>query len=240
MVAAWLRVSCGGGSGDVLARHRRAAASLVEVSCLPFVNRRFSPHDRTSVFDVDLEPDVDPRAARSSSWWSTIPAKVDGDRSTGSPRSTQEEQTTMRFMMLVKASADSEAGVLPDEELLAEMGRFNEELVKAGVLLAGEGLHPTSKGVRVRYCGRERTVVDGPFSETKELIAGFWLLQVKSLEEAVEWARRVPFEEGEVEIRQVFESDDFGDAMTPELRENEERLRRQLEAKSEDGPDGQT
>ncbi|HUO86010.1 MAG TPA: YciI family protein, partial [Thermoanaerobaculia bacterium] len=115
-----------------------------------------------------------------------------------------------------------------------------EDLVKAGVLLAGEGLHPTSRGVRVRYSGRERTVVDGPFSETKELIAGFWLLQVKSLEEAVEWARRVPFEEGEVEIRQVFESDDFGDAMTPELRENEERRRRQLEAKSEDGPDGQT
>jgi len=145
----------------------------------------------------------------------------------------------MRFMMMVKASTDSEAGVLPDEELLAEMGRFNEELVKAGVLLAGEGLHPSSKGVRVRYSGRERTVVDGPFSETKELVAGFWLLQVKSVEEAVEWARRVPFEEGEVEIRQVFESEDFGDAMTPELRENGERLRRQLEAKSADGPDGQ-
>jgi hypothetical protein len=137
----------------------------------------------------------------------------------------------MRFMVLVKANEESEAGVLPDEELLAEMGRFNEELVHAGVMLSGEGLQPSSKGARVRYSGRERTVVDGPFSETKELIAGFWLLQVKSRDEAIEWARRAPFRGGEVEIRQVSEMDDFGDAMTPELRENEERLRRQLEAK---------
>ena len=134
----------------------------------------------------------------------------------------------MRFMMLVKASKESEAGVLPSTELLAEMGTYNEELVKAGVLLAGEGLHPSSKGARVSFSGRERTVTDGPFAETKELIAGFWLIQVKSKEEAIEWAKRVPFQEGEVEIRQVFEADDFGAEFTPELREQEERLRAQV------------
>jgi hypothetical protein len=140
----------------------------------------------------------------------------------------------MRFMILVKASKDSEAGVLPSQELLTEMGKFNEELVKAGVMIAGEGLHPSSKGARVRFSGAKRTVIDGPFPETKELIAGFWLWQVKSKEEAIEWVKRCPnphMTEGDVEIRQVFEAEDFGDALTPELREKEERLRLQAAAK---------
>ncbi|HEX8149394.1 MAG TPA: YciI family protein [Pyrinomonadaceae bacterium] len=137
----------------------------------------------------------------------------------------------MRFMVLVKASEESEAGVLPDEKILAEMGKFNEELVKAGVMLAGEGLHPSSKGARVRFEGGKRTVIDGPFSETKELVAGFWLWQVRSKEEAVEWLKRAPFDGGtEVELRQVFEAEDFGANLTPELREREERLRAKLEA----------
>lgn len=138
----------------------------------------------------------------------------------------------MRFMVIVKATKDSEAGVLPSEKLLAEMGNFNEELVKAGVLLAGEGLQPSSKGARVRFSEQKRTVMDGPFAETKELIAGFWLWQVKSLEEAIEWVKRCPnpFEgESEIEIRQVFEADDFGAEFTPELREQEERVRAQAE-----------
>jgi hypothetical protein len=142
----------------------------------------------------------------------------------------------MRFMVLIKANADSEAGVMPSEELLAEMGKYNEELVKAGVMLAGEGLHPSSKGARVRFSGKKRTVIDGPFAETKELIAGFWLIQVKSLDEAIEWVKRVPnpFEgESEIEIRQVFEADDFGAEYTPELRERDERLRAQIEAQQE-------
>ncbi len=134
----------------------------------------------------------------------------------------------MRFMMLVKASPESEAGVMPSEEILTEMGNYNEELVKAGVLLAGEGLHPSAKGARIRYAGKERTVVDGPFAEAKELIAGFWLIQVKSKEEALEWAKRVPFQDGEVELRQVFEAEDFGPEFTPELREQEERQRAQI------------
>ena len=136
----------------------------------------------------------------------------------------------MRFMVIVKATPDSEAGVLPSEELLTEMGRYNEELVKAGVMLAGEGLHPSSKGARVRFSGAQRTVIDGPFTEAKELIAGFWLIQVASKEEAIEWVKRCPNPmpgESEIEIRQVFEADDFGDALTPELREQEERLRGQ-------------
>ena len=137
----------------------------------------------------------------------------------------------MRFMVLVKASEESEAGVMPSEELLAEMGKYNEELVKAGVMLAGEGLHPSSKGARVRFSGSQRTVIDGPFTESKELIAGFWLWQVKSKEEAIEWLKRAPFEETEVEIRQVFEPEDFGPALTPELREQEERLRAQAAAR---------
>jgi hypothetical protein len=135
----------------------------------------------------------------------------------------------MRFMVIVKASEESEAGVMPSQELLAEMGNYNEELVKAGVMLAGEGLHPSSKGVRVRFEGDKRTVIDGPFAETKELIAGFWLWQCKSKEEAIEWLKRAPFDGGtEVEIRQVFEADDFGEEFTPELREQEERLRDQI------------
>jgi hypothetical protein len=140
----------------------------------------------------------------------------------------------MRFMVIVKANKDSEAGVLPDEKLLAEMGNYNEELAKAGVLLAGEGLHPSSKGARVRFSGGKRTVIDGPFTETKELIAGFWLIQVKSKEEAIEWVKRCPHPfngtESEIEIRQVFEADDFGAEFTPDLREQEDRLRAQADA----------
>ena len=137
----------------------------------------------------------------------------------------------MRFMVLVKASRESEAGQMPTTEELTEMGRFNEELVKAGVMLAGEGLHPSSNGKRVRFDGSKRRVIDGPFAETKELLAGFWILQVKSWEEVLEWVKRIPFREGEVEVRQVFETEDFGAEMTPELREQEERLRRQTAAK---------
>ncbi|MEO8295843.1 MAG: YciI family protein [Gemmatimonadota bacterium] len=133
----------------------------------------------------------------------------------------------MRFMILVKASKESEAGVLPSEKQLAAMGNFNEQLVKAGVMLAGEGLQASSKGARIRFSGSARTVVDGPFSETKELIAGFWLIQVKSKEEAIEWMKRCPFEDGEIEIRQVFETEDFAPVLTPALREQEERLRAQ-------------
>ena len=141
----------------------------------------------------------------------------------------------MRFMVLVKADKNSEAGVLPDEKLLTEMGKYNEELAKAGVLLAGEGLQPSSKGARVRFSGKTRTVIDGPFAETKELIAGFWMFQVKSKEEAIEWVKRCPNPfpgaESEIEIRQVFEAEDFGAELTPELREQEERLRAQVSAK---------
>ena len=139
-----------------------------------------------------------------------------------------------KFMMLVKASADSEAGVMPTTEQFAEMGKYNEELVKAGVMLAGEGLHPSSKGARIVYKGNQKTVVDGPFTETKELIAGFWIIQAKSLEEAVEWARRAPNPhfggETNIEVRQVFAAEDFGDALTPELIEQENRLREQTKA----------
>jgi len=136
----------------------------------------------------------------------------------------------MRVMVIVKADKNSEAGALPDKEILGEMGKFNEELVKAGVMLAAEGLQSTSKGKRVRFSGPKRTVIDGPFTETKELIAGFWLWQVRSMEEAVEWLKRAPFDGGtEVEIRQVFEAEDFGAEFTPELREQEERLRKQIE-----------
>ena len=142
----------------------------------------------------------------------------------------------MKVMVLVKASPASEAGEMPGTELLTEMGRFNEALVKAGILLAGEGLHPSSRGARVRFDGRQRTVIDGPFGETRELVAGFWLWQVRSLDEAIEWARRCPnpFEDGdsELEIRPLFEAEDFGEAFTPELQAQEERLREQLEKKS--------
>jgi hypothetical protein len=140
----------------------------------------------------------------------------------------------MRFMVLVKADKNSETGVMPSEELLTAMGKYNEELVKAGVLLAGEGLHPSAKGARVTFSGGKATVVDGPFTEAKELIAGFWLWQVKSKEEAIEWLKRSPFDGGaEIEIRQVFEADDFGDALTPELRDAEERLRAQSAAQQQ-------
>ena len=137
----------------------------------------------------------------------------------------------MRFMVLVKANKDSEKGVLPSEKDLTEMGRFNEELVKAGVMLAGEGLQSSSKGARVRFDGSKRTVIDGPFAETKELVAGFWIWQCRSKEEAIEWLKRAPFDGGtEIELRQVFEAEDFGVEFTPELREQEERLRAQAEA----------
>jgi len=136
----------------------------------------------------------------------------------------------MQVMVIVKASKESEAGEMPSEKLLADMGKFNEQLVKAGVMVAGEGLHPSSRGKRVRFSGRERTVIDGPFAETKELVAGFWLWQVKTLEEAVEWLKRAPFDGGtEVEIRPIFEADDFGKELTPELRAQEERLRAEIE-----------
>ena len=131
----------------------------------------------------------------------------------------------MRFIVLVKANKDSEAGVLPTEEQLREMGKFNDELAKAGVMLAGEGLQASSKGARITYAGSKRTVRDGPFAETKELVAGFWIWQVKSKQEALEWAKRIPFQEGEVEIRQVFEAEDFGAEFTPELRQQAERQR---------------
>jgi hypothetical protein len=134
----------------------------------------------------------------------------------------------MRFMVMVKATEDSEAGQMPSQEMLAAMGRYNEELVKAGVMVAGEGLHPSAKGVRVRFDGSDRRVIDGPFAETKELVAGFWIFQVKSLEEAVEWVKRAPNPmpgPSEIEIRQIFEADDFGEELTPELREQEARLR---------------
>jgi hypothetical protein len=138
----------------------------------------------------------------------------------------------MRFMVIVKADKNSEAGVMPSREILTAMGKFNEELVKAGVMLAGEGLHPTSKGKRVRFSGGKHTVIDGPFTESKELIAGFWLWQVRSMEEAVEWLKRSPFDGGtEIEIRQVFEADDFGAELTPELREQDARLRKQSAAR---------
>lgn len=139
----------------------------------------------------------------------------------------------MRFMVMVKASPESEAGVMPSEQMLTEMTRYNEELVKAGVMLAGEGLAPSSKGARVRFSGSNRTVIDGPFAETKELVAGFWIIQAKSKEEAIEWVKRCPNPmegESEIEIRQIFEAEDFGEAFTPELREAEERLREQAKA----------
>jgi len=135
----------------------------------------------------------------------------------------------MKVMVLVKANPNSEAGVMPSEEILTEMGQYNEELVKAGIMLSGEGLHPSSKGVRVRFSGANRTVIDGPFTETKELIAGFWLWQVQSMAEAIEWIKRSPFQDGEIEIRPIFEAEDFGEAFTPELREQEERIRAETE-----------
>ena len=141
----------------------------------------------------------------------------------------------MRFMVMVKATADSEQGVMPSEELLAAMGRFNEELVKAGVMLSGEGLHPSSRGARVRFSGPDRTVVDGPFAETKELVAGFWIWQCASMQEAIEWVKRCPNPmpgDSEIEIRRIFEAEDFGEAFTPELREQEDRLREELARKA--------
>jgi hypothetical protein len=147
-----------------------------------------------------------------------------------------QPEKTMRFMLIVKADKNSEAGIMPSEQLLAEMGRYNEELVKAGVMLAGEGLHPSSRGARVRFEGSKRTVIDGPFAETKELIAGFWLIQVKSLEEAIEWVKRAPMQDSEIEIRQIFEADDFGAEFTPELREQEERQRAAIAARQKPEP----
>jgi len=136
----------------------------------------------------------------------------------------------MRFMVIVKADKDSESGVLPSKQLLTDMGKFNEELAKAGVMLAGEGLQPSSKGARVKFSGGQTSVIDGPFAETKELVAGFWLWKCKSLDEAIDWLKRAPFENTEVEIRQVFEAEDFGEAFTPELQEQEARIREQIGA----------
>ncbi|HKO97401.1 MAG TPA: YciI family protein [Pyrinomonadaceae bacterium] len=136
----------------------------------------------------------------------------------------------MRFMVIVKANKESEAGEIPTEKMLSDMGKYNEALTNAGIMLAGEGLHPSSKGTRVKFSGGKQTVIDGPFAETKELVAGFWLWQVKSKDEAIEWLKRAPFEDTEVEIRQVFEAEDFGEEFTPELREQEERLRSEIEA----------
>ena len=141
----------------------------------------------------------------------------------------------MRFMVIVKASPESEAGQMPSEELLAAMGAYNEELLKAGVMLAGEGLHPSAKGVRVQFSGKNRTVVEGPFAQTRELIAGFWIFQVQSLQEAIDWVKRCPnpmISDSEIEIRRIFEAEDFGESFTPELREQEERLRAQLSNQS--------
>jgi hypothetical protein len=134
----------------------------------------------------------------------------------------------MKVMVFVKATPDSEAGVMPTEDILTEMGQFNEELVNAGVMLAGEGLHPSSKGVRVQFSGQNRTVIDGPFTETKELVAGFWIWQVESMETAISWIKRSPFQDGEVEIRPIFADEDFGEAFTPELREQENHLRTEI------------
>jgi hypothetical protein len=156
--------------------------------------------------------------------------KYERAKNCSSPFSAKKRRIGMRFMIIVKATRESEAGVMPSEKLLADMGKFNEELVNAGVLLAGEGLHPTSKGARVKFAGSKRTVIDRPFTETKELIAGFWLWKVKSKEEAIEWVKRCPNphnENSEIEIRQVFEAEDFGAEFTPELREQEDRVRTQ-------------
>jgi hypothetical protein len=137
----------------------------------------------------------------------------------------------MRFMILVKANKDSEAGVMPSEEMLTAMGKFNEELVNAGVMLAGEGLQPSSKGARVKFSGGKPAVIDGPFAETKELVAGYWIWQVRSKDEAIEWLKRAPFQDAEIEVRRIFEAEDFGAEFTPELREQEERLRTQIAAR---------
>jgi hypothetical protein len=147
---------------------------------------------------------------------------------TGFSKQKTKRSATMRFMVIVKADKDSEAGVTPSTELLTAIGKFNEEMVKAGVMLAGEGLHPSSKGARIKYSGKDRAVTEGPFSGTSDLVAGFWLIQVKSRDEAIEWMKRAPFDGGsEIEIRQVFDAEDFGEALTPELREQETRLRAQ-------------
>jgi hypothetical protein len=160
-----------------------------------------------------------------------VPLRYTDSVTAGQLRTKTEGGITMRFMVLVKANEKSEAGVLPDGKMLAAMGTYNEELVKAGVMLAGEGLQASSKGVRVRFSGEKRTVIDGPFPGTKDLVAGFWLWRVKSKQEAIDWLTRAPFKEGEVEIRQLFEAEDFGPEFTPELREQEERLRAQTAAK---------
>jgi hypothetical protein len=174
---------------------------------------RFVPEDP----EKNSRRDVDPGPRRST-------RRQNPDDQPGDTGGDQ----AMRYMMIVKATPESESGELDNPEAFEEMGRYNEELVKAGVLLAGEGLHPSSKGARVAYDGDKRTVVDGPFTETKELVAGFWLIQVGSPEEAIEWAKRVPFREGELEVRRVYETADFGDALSPELAAREEELRNQL------------
>jgi hypothetical protein len=147
-------------------------------------------------------------------------------------QSPLKKEKQMRVMVIVKASPESESGQMPSEQELADMGMYNEELVKAGVMLDGDGLHPSSKGARLRFSGKDRTVIDGPFTETKELLAGYWIWQVRDMDEAIEWAKRAPFDDTELELRPVFEADDFGEEFTPELREQEERLRQQLQERS--------
>jgi hypothetical protein len=174
--------------------------------------------------------------ARRSSYCQSAMLSIDSVSQPCSKLQTHQEMATMRFIVMIKADKHTEAGEMPSEQLLAEMGKFNEELVKAGVMLAGEGLHPSAKGARVRFSGSQRTVIDGPFTETKELIAGFWLWQVKSLAEAIEWVKRCPNPlqgEAEIEIRQIFEAEDFGAEFTPELRAQEERVRAEIAARNE-------
>src|SRR6267143_1102072 len=197
-------------------RRTQNAVAANRANCEQVRKRSLPCRSRGRSFDVEVEPGTDPDATVREA---RLPTNGDD----------------MRFMVIVKANKESEAGELPSEKMLAEMGKFNEELVKAGVMLAGEGLQPSSKGARVKFSGSKRTVIDGPFAETKELIAGYWLWQVKSKEEAVEWVKRCPNPfpgtESEIEIRQLFEAEDFGAEFTPELREQEERLRAQMDKK---------
>jgi hypothetical protein len=197
-------------------------ALLGKPSPSPFFGKSHKTHVEfgLSSFDVLVEGSIHREIPLDS------PANATRVEDTQRQLSTGE--ATMRVLVFVKANQESETGVMPSTEELAEMGVYNEELVKAGVMLAGEGLHPSSRGVRIYFDGQERKIVDGPFTEAKELVAGFWIWQVKSMEEAVEWAKRSPFQAGQLELRPVFEADDFGEALTPELREQEERLRGQL------------
>jgi hypothetical protein len=200
--------------------------SMVTIGCrrpsqIPQKKYAVCCRSRHSPFDVSVELEF------SRAYLSSSETQIESD-----PTRKETGEKTMKVMVLVKASKESEAGILPTKELFAEMGKYNEELVKAGIMLAGEGLRPSSKGARVKFSGIKRTVIDGPFAETKELVAGFWLWQVRSMEEAVEWLKRAPFDGGnEVEIRQIYEAEDFGAEITPQVKEQEQRLREHLAAK---------